>query len=86
MIDNPEHSDIDREDMIKFVKLTQCMPGDKETAFALILEANISGRSSAGTGPASRENDKTYLMKQNQSNINATTQTRKWSPQNLLIK
>lgn len=77
MIDNPEHSDIDREDVIKFVKLTQCMPSDKETAFALILEANISGRSSAGTGPAPRENDKTYLMKQNQSNINATTQTRK---------
>jgi hypothetical protein len=30
---------------------------------ALILEANISGRSSAGTGPAPRAKDSTYLYK-----------------------
>lgn len=40
---------------------TQCMPRDKATALALILEAKISGRRSAGTGPAPRENDNTYL-------------------------
>jgi hypothetical protein len=39
--------------------LTQCVAKDKETAFALILEANISGRRRAGTGPAPRENDRT---------------------------
>ena len=39
--------------------LTQCMPNDKATAFALILEANISGRRRAGTGPAPREKDNT---------------------------
>lgn len=37
------------------------MPNDKATAFALILEANISGSSRAGTGPAPREKDNTYL-------------------------
>jgi hypothetical protein len=35
------------------------MPKDKATAFALILEANISGRRRAGTGPAPSENDNT---------------------------
>lgn len=39
--------------------LTQCMPNDKATAFALILEANISGRRRAGTGPAPSEKDST---------------------------
>lgn len=37
------------------------MPNDREIVFALILDANISGRRRAGTGPAPRENDKTYL-------------------------
>jgi len=35
------------------------VPKDKETAFALILEAKISGRRRAGTGPAPREKDRT---------------------------
>jgi hypothetical protein len=39
------------------------MPSDNATALALILEANISGRSSAGTGPAPRAKDSTYLNK-----------------------
>ena len=39
------------------------MPNDKATAFALILEANISGRRRAGTGPAPREKDNTQLHK-----------------------
>jgi hypothetical protein len=39
------------------------MPSDNATALALILEANISGRSSAGTGPAPRAKDSTYLYK-----------------------
>lgn len=43
--------------------LTQCMPRDNATALALILEANISGRSRAGTGPAPKAKDSTYLHK-----------------------
>jgi len=39
------------------------MPRDNATALALILEANISGRSKAGTGPAPRAKDSTYLHK-----------------------
>jgi len=39
------------------------MPRDNATALALILEANISGRSRAGTGPAPRAKDSTYLHK-----------------------
>lgn len=39
--------------------VTQCVPNDREIAFALILDANISGRRRAGTGPAPREKDKT---------------------------
>jgi hypothetical protein len=39
------------------------MPRDNATALALILEANISGRSNAGTGPAPRAKDSTYLNK-----------------------
>jgi len=35
---------------------------DNETAFALILEANISGSRRAGTGPAPNEKDNTYLF------------------------
>lgn len=35
------------------------MPKDKATAFALILEANISGSKRAGTGPAPSEKDNT---------------------------
>lgn len=42
--------------------LTQCMPHDKATAFALILEGNISGSRRAGTGPAPREKNNTYLL------------------------
>lgn len=41
------------------LRLTQCMPNDKATAFALILEAKISGRRRAGTGPAPSEKDNT---------------------------
>lgn len=37
------------------------MPSDKATAFALILDAKISGSKRAGTGPAPSENDNTYL-------------------------
>lgn len=43
---------------------TQCMPRERATAFALIREANISGRRRAGTGPAPSEKDRTYLVKQ----------------------
>jgi len=43
----------------KVKSLTQCVPNDKEIAFALILDANISGRRRAGTGPAPREKDNT---------------------------
>jgi hypothetical protein len=39
------------------------MPSDNATALALILDANISGRRSAGTGPAPRAKDSTYLNK-----------------------
>lgn len=47
--------------MLDFIvkSLTQCVPNDKETALALILEANISGKRRAGTGPAPREKDRT---------------------------
>lgn len=40
------------------------MPRERATAFALILDANISGSKRAGTGPAPSENDRTYLVKQ----------------------
>lgn len=40
------------------------MPRERATAFALIRDANISGRRRAGTGPAPSENDRTYLVKQ----------------------
>lgn len=39
--------------------LTQCVPNDREIAFALILDANISGSRREGTGPAPREKDNT---------------------------
>lgn len=55
------------------LRLTQCMPNDKATAFALILEGNISESRRAGTGPAPSEKDKTYLcrieLKSNLENI-----------------
>lgn len=49
-----------KEDIIALdLLLTQCMPKDNATAFALILEAKISGSRRAGTGPAPREKDNT---------------------------
>ena len=72
-----------KKKLLSFVRgqsLTQCMPNDKATAFALILEANISGRRRAGTGPAPSENDNTQLLiqqKQSQVSVYDTINNKK---------
>lgn len=50
------------------------MPRERATAFALIRDANISGRRRAGTGPAPSENDRTYLSKQSQDSVKPGTE------------